>query len=293
MRLRLWRRSPRLHAMDGFQIVLLLFLIVLAVFMLLPIVYIVNHAFKPYHELFVYPPTFFVREPALQNWNELASVTSRATVPMVRYLFNSLFISGLAVVLVTAVSALCAYPISKHRFPGHKLVFGMIILTLMFAPEVVQIPRYLVVSQLGIMNTYFAHILPLLAMPIGVFLLKQFIDQIPDALLEAARIDGASEVVTFLRIVVPVCMPAVATVAILAFQSSWGNVESSALFMFDEEMKSFAFFLSTLTNNLANNVPMQGAAAIAALILFVPNFIVFLVLQSKVITTMAHSGIKG
>jgi len=293
MRFRLWRRSPRLRAMDGFQMVLLLLLIVLAAFMLLPIVYIVNHAFKPYHELFVYPPTFFVREPALQNWNELASVTSRATVPMVRYLFNSIFISGMAVVLVTAVSALCAYPISKHRFPGHKLVFGMIILTLMFAPEVVQIPRYLVVSQLGIMNTYFAHILPLLAMPIGVFLLKQFIDQIPDALLEAARIDGAGEVVTFLRIVVPVCMPAVATVAILAFQSSWGNVESSALFMFDEEMKSFAFFLSTLTNNLANNVAMQGAAAIAALILFVPNFIVFLLLQSKVITTMAHSGIKG
>jgi ABC-type glycerol-3-phosphate transport system permease component len=279
--------------MDGFQKLLLLLLIVLSVFMLLPIVYIVNHAFKPYHELFVYPPTFFVREPALQNWNELVSVTTRSTVPMARYLFNSILISGLAVVLVTIVSALCAYPISKHKFPGHQLVFAMIILTLMFAPEVVQIPRYLVVSQLGIMNTYFGHILPLLAMPIGVFLLKQFIDQIPDALLEAARIDGAGEVVTFLRIVVPVCMPAIATVAILAFQSSWGNVETSALFMFDEEMKSFAFFLSTLTNNLANNVAMQGAAAIAALILFVPNFIVFLVLQAKVITTMAHSGIKG
>lgn len=292
MRLRLWRRASRLHAMDSFQKLLLLLMIVLSVFMLLPIVYIFNHAFKPYHELFVYPPTFFVKEPVLQNWNELVAVTARSTVPMVRYLFNSLFISGLAVLLVTAASALCAYPLAKHRFPGYKLVFAAIILTLMFAPEVVQIPRYLVVSQLGIMNTYFGHLLPLMAMPIGVFLLKQFMDQIPNALLEAARIDGANEFTVFLRIVIPVCKPAVATIAILAFQSSWGNTESSALFMMDEEMKSFAFYLSTLTNNLANNVAMQGAAAVAALILFVPNLIVFVILQGKVIATMAHSGIK-
>ncbi|MDQ0060387.1 carbohydrate ABC transporter permease [Paenibacillus harenae] len=286
-----WKGS-RLQAMDGFQKLLTLLMIVMSVFMLLPIVYIFNHAFKPYHELFVYPPAFFVREPSFQNMNELLSVTSRSTVPMIRYLFNSVFISGLAVVFVTGVSALCAFPISKHKFPGAKLAFSTILLTLMFAPEVIQIPRYLVVSNLGIMNSYFGHLLPMLAMPIGVFLLKQFIDQIPDALLEAARIDGANEFFVFIRIVIPVCMPAIATVAILAFQNSWGNVETSSLFMLDDEMKSFAFFLSTLTNNLAGNVAMQGAAAVASLIMFVPNLIVFIILQGKVIATMAHSGIK-
>ncbi|WP_240647420.1 carbohydrate ABC transporter permease [Paenibacillus nanensis] len=289
----LWkRRRSKLNRMDGFQKLLTLLLSVLAVFMLLPIVYIFNHAFKPYHELFVYPPTFFVREPSFQNVNELLAVTSRSTVPMIRYLFNSVFVSTLAVILVTGISALCAYPLSKHRFPGAGFVFAAILLTLMFAPEVVQIPRYLVVSELGIMNTYFAHLLPLIAMPIGVFLLKQFMDQIPDSLLEAARIDGASEFTVFLRIAVPVCMPAIATVAILAFQNAWGNVETSSLFMFDEEMKTFSFFLSTLTSNLANNVAMQGAAAAAALIMFVPNLVVFVILQGKVIATMAHSGIK-
>lgn len=289
----LWsRRRSKLNRIDGFQKLLTLLLIVLGVVMLLPIVYIFNHAFKPYHELFVYPPTFFVQEPSLQNVNELLAVTSRSTVPMIRYLFNSVFVSTLAVVLVTGISALCAYPLAKHKFPGASFVFGAILLTLMFAPEVVQIPRYLVVSELGIMNTYFAHLLPLIAMPIGVFLLKQFMDQIPDALLEAARIDGASEFFVFTRIAIPVCMPAIATVAILAFQNAWSNVETSSLFMFDEEMKTFSFFLSTLTSNLANNVAMQGAAAVAALIMFVPNLIVFVILQSKVIATMAHSGIK-
>lgn len=288
----LMQRVGRLKALDGFQLFLTILLIVLSVFMLLPIVYIFNHAFKPYHELFVYPPTFIVKEPSWQNVNELLAVAARSTIPVIRYIFNSLFVAVAAVVLVTTVSALCAYPLAKHKFPGVAFVFGSILLTLMFAPEVVQIPRYLVVSQLGIMNTYFAHLLPIMAMPVGVFLLKQFVDQIPDALLEAARIDGANEWVIFIRIVLPVCMPAVATVAILSFQNAWGNIETSSLFMLDEEMKSFAFFLSTLTNNLANNVAMQGAAAVASLILFVPNLLVFVMLQSKVITTMAHSGIK-
>ncbi|ALS23383.1 carbohydrate ABC transporter permease [Paenibacillus sp. YK5] len=268
------------------------FMLALSVIMILPIVYVFNHAFKPYHELFVYPPNFLVKEPNFQNFVELFWVTSNSIVPVSRYLFNSLFISFLSVIGITVVSALCAYPLSKHPFPGKNMIFSTIILMLMFTPEVIQIPRYLVVSYLGIMNTYLGHLLPVLALPVGVFLLKQFMDQIPDTLLEASRIDGANELIVFVRIVIPMCMPAVATVAILSFQNSWGNVETSMLFMQDDEMKNFPFFLSTLTNNLANNVARQGAAAVAALIMLVPNLIFFVILQSKVISTMAHSGIK-
>lgn len=287
-----FRKRPRLQRMDTFQKILIVLMVLLSIFMLLPIVYILNHALKPYHELFVYPPNIFVREPTLQNFTELFLVAANSTVPITRYLFNSVLISVAAVVGVTLVSAMCAYPISKHKFPGYRFVFSLILLTLMFAPEVMQIPRYLVVSHLGIMNTYWGHILPLLAMPVGVFLLKQFIDQLPNELLEAARIDGAGEIRVFLRIVIPVCMPAVATVAILTFQNSWGNVETSQLFMQNDEMKNFPFFLSTLTNNAANIVARQGAAAAAALIMFVPNLLIFLFFQGKVISTMAHSGIK-
>ncbi|WP_248924290.1 carbohydrate ABC transporter permease [Paenibacillus hamazuiensis] len=290
-----WKQAKRLareNRLDGFQKALTLLMLLLAAFMLLPIVYIVGHAFKPYHELFVYPPNFFVREPTLQNFTELFLVAANSTVPMSRYLFNSAIITIAGVAGVTIVSAMCAYPISKLKFPGHKQVFALVLLTLMFAPEVMQIPRYLVVSRLGIMNTYWAHILPLLAMPVGVFLLKQFIDQLPNDLLEAARMDGAGELVVFLRVVIPVCMPAVATVAILTFQNAWGNVETSSLFMQDDDMKNFPFFLTTLTSNQANLVARQGAAAAAALIMFVPNLVIFLFLQGKVIATMAHSGIK-
>ncbi|OPX44970.1 L-arabinose transport system permease protein AraQ [Ruminiclostridium hungatei] len=283
----------KLPVMDGFQILITIQLVIFSVFMLLPIVYIFNHALKPYSELFIYPPNIFVRNPNSQNFNELFLVAASSAIPITRYLFNSVFISVGSVVGITFVSILCAYPISKHKFPGHKIVFSIIILTLMFAPEAVQIPRYLVVSKLGIMNTYFGHFLPLLAMPVSVFLMKQFIDQIPDELIQAAYLDGAKEFSVFLYIIVPNCMPAVATVAILAFQASWSNIETSTLFMQDDEMKNFAYFLSTLTNNLTNNVARQGAAAAAALIMFIPNLFIFLFFQGKMITTMAHSGIKG
>lgn len=284
--------GSKILGLDRFQVILTICLALFALFMLLPLIYIFNHALKPYHELFVYPPNIFVREPSFQNFKELFLVSASSTVPVTRYLFNSIVISGGAVIVVTLVSALCAYPISKHKFPGHKILFATILLTLMFAPETVQIPRYLVVSKLGLINTYWGHILPIVAMPVGVFLMKQFIDQLPNELLEAGRIDGANEFTIFYRIVMPVVMPAVATVAILTFQSAWGNTETSSLFMQDDEMKNFPFFLSTLTNNLGNSVARQGAAAAAAVVLFLPNLIIFMLFQRKVIATMAHSGIK-
>ncbi|MGO4494802.1 carbohydrate ABC transporter permease [Paenibacillus sp. 2RAB27] len=277
---------------DGFQRMLYVLLTLLSLFMLMPIAFIFMNSLKPLSELFIYPPPIFVRQPTLQNFIELFAVTSASVVPVTRYLFNSVVVAALTVIGVVVVSALCAYPISKHKFPGHKVFFAIILLSLMFAPETVHIPQYLVITRLHIMNTYWGHILPHIAAPVSVFLMKQFIDQVPDELLEASKIDGAREWTVFMKVVMPICMPAVATVAILAFQSTWSNVNTSALYMQDEAMKTFPFFLSTLVNTTANSVARQGANAAAALILFLPNLIIFLIFQRKVIATMAHSGIK-
>jgi ABC-type glycerol-3-phosphate transport system permease component len=188
--------------------------------------------------------------------------------------------------------AMCAYPLSKHPFPGSKIVLGLIMLSLLFATEAIAIPRFIVIQSLGIMNTYLGHVLPLVAMPVGVFLLKQFMDQVPNELLEAAKIDGAKEFTIFLRIVMPIVTPAIATITILAFQSAWGNLETSTLFMQEDSMKTLPFYMSTLTSGLSNSVARQGAAAAGALIMFLPSLLIFLIFQRKVITTMAHSGIK-
>lgn len=278
--------------MDKTQYFLLFFLTLLSVFMLLPIVYIFNHAFKPLHELFLFPPTFIVRSPTWQNFIELLSLTQSEFVPVSRYIFNSVVVTIITTFSMVVTSAFCAYALSKHKFPGSNAVFSLIMLSLLFVPTVIQIPRFVVVQSIGIMNTYWGHVLPLIAMPVGVFLMKQFIDQVPDELMEAAKIDGASELRIFFQIVIPIVTPAVATIAIISFQTVWGDIETSQLFMQDESMKTLPYYMMSLTANLANTVARQGAAAAGALIMFLPQLIIFLFFQRKVIATMAHSGIK-
>lgn len=286
------RRLLRQLRLEPAQIVILAGLSAFALVMLLPLIYIVSQAFKPLHELLLFPPTFIVREPTWQNFVDLLALTDSTAVPALRYLLNSLIVTLLATVGMVVTGSLCAYPLSKHRFPGRSLLFGLVLLSLLFATEVVAIPRYVVIQALHIMNTYWGHVLPMIALPVGVFLLKQFMDQVPNEVLEAAKIDGASELRIFTRIMLPLVSQAMATITIIAFQSAWGNMETSSLFMQEDSMKTLAFFVGTLTPNLSNSVVRQGAAAAGALVLFLPSLVVFLLYQRKFIATMAQSGIK-
>ena len=164
-------------------------------------------------------------------------------------------------------------------------------IALMFVATAVLIPRYLVISKLGMIDTMWAHILPLLAYPVSLFLVKQFVEQVPDALIEAAYIDGATDFQIYRKLIIPMIKPAMATAGILVFQQVWGNMESSNYYVNDDSLKTLTFYMNSLVN--ANNtVAGQGMAAAATLILFVPNLVIFVILQNKVMNTMAHSGIK-
>jgi len=260
--------------------------------MLLPVIFVFSQAFKPISELFAYPPRFIVSHPTLFNFQQLFMQSQTVVVPFTRYLYNSILTTSFTVLGIVMICAMAAFAFSKLNFPGSKAINSLIILSLMFAPESVAIPRYLVITHLGIMNTYFAHILPLIAMPVGVFLMKQFVDQVPNELMEAAKMDGAKEFTIFFRIILPMCLPATATIGILAFQSSWAQTETSNLYITIESMKTLPYYVATLTNGSSNNVVGQGIAAAAGLIIFVPNIVFFLLAQRKVMATMAHSGIK-
>ncbi len=191
---------------------------------------------------------------------------------------------------------MAAYALSKKKFRLKQALFAINTVALMFVPIAVTIPRFLVIERLDLINNFWVHILPGLAMPVGLFLLKQFIDGIPDEVIEAAQIDGASDVRIYWAIVLPMIMPAIATIAILTFQATWNNAETSTLYVNDESLKSFAFYITTLTATTSsagtNPVAGQGIAAAASLIMFVPNLVIFILLQSQVMNTMAHSGLK-
>ncbi|OUS76065.1 ABC transporter permease [Paenibacillus sp. MY03] len=275
-----------------FETLLLLALLLLAAFMSLPIVFIINHAFKPFHELFLFPPTFLVKDPTLTNFYELFMRPVARIVPFSRYLYNSIIVAASSMVAVILSSCMAAYVLSKLQFSLKKAVMAMIMLALMFAPETVAIPRYLIVGWLQLNNTYFGHILPVIASPVAVFLIKQFIDQIPAELLEAAKMDGASELRIFIRIIIPLSMPAIATISIITFQGVWGDASASTLFMQDETMKTLPYYITTLTSGMANTVAGQGMAAAAGLLMFLPNLIIFLFAQRRIMETMVHSGVK-
>ena len=259
--------------------------------MVLPIVFIFNHAFKPINELFAFPPRFFVIRPTTENFINLFSGRELGAIPMSRYLYNSVVVSAVVVVFNMIISSMAAYALSKKEFKLKKIMFEINTIALMFFPIAVAIPRYLVVSRLGIMDSVWAHIVPVLALPVGLFLVKQFTDQLPNELIEAAKIDGAGDFYIYRKIMLPLVTPAMATVAILTFQAVWNNTETSSIYVSDESLRTFAFYMQTLSAQ-NNAVAGAGLTAAASAVMFIPNLIIFIFMQSRVMATMAHSGIK-
>lgn len=283
------RINPR--KFDRSQIKIIVIILPLVLFMAMPIIFITNHAFKPMEELFAFPPTFFVREATLDNFTKLIKFSRTNGIPLSRYVFNSLIVTVLTVGGSLLMTTMAAFALSKIKFKGRNMLVHINQIAIMFVSTAVLIPRYLVICQMGIIDTFWAHVLPLVAMPVALFLVKQFVEQVPDSLLEAAYMDGASDFAVYRKVILPMIRPAIATAAILVFQQVWTNMETSSYFINDDSMKTLAFYMNTLVN--ANNtVAGQGMAAAASLIMFLPNLILFVVLQNKVMNTMASSGIK-
>ncbi|MBU1141654.1 MAG: carbohydrate ABC transporter permease [Firmicutes bacterium] len=273
------------------QMPFLLMVAPVALFMLMPLVYIFNHAFKPFDELIEYPPRFFVRRPTLINVYELFQTSTTTGIPVSRYLFNSIVITIIVVVLSIFLSTITGYALSKLKFHIKGVISQINTLAMMFVGTAVIIPRYIIVEQLGFIDSFWVHIIPMIAIPVGLFLVKQFIDQIPNELLDAAKMDGASSFTIYLKIILPLIKPAIATIAILSFQSVWNNADISATYINTDSLKTFAYYMATLSSS-SNVVAGQGMNAVASLIMFLPNLIIFIFLQNKVMSTMVNSGIK-
>ena len=260
---------------------------IFGVLMALPLVMIVNNALKPLDELFQYPPKLFVRNPTLDNFVDLFVAMNSSWVPFSRYLLNTVIITVGGTGGHVILASLAAYPLSKHNFRGKTLLFDMVVLSMMFSWTVTQIPNYMIISWLGINNTYLALILPACSYGMGLYLMKQFMDQIPNSLLESARLDGASEFRVFMTIVMPNVKPAWLTLAIFQFQQMWGN--TGAMFLRDEELKPLQYSLQQIA---AGGTARAGASAAVTLIIAAIPIIFFLICQSNVLETMTTSGMK-
>ncbi len=270
------------------------FMIALVLFTAIPLIYVVSTAFKPLDELFIWPPRFLVRRPTMQNFTNLVISLGSSTVPFVRFVFNSVFVTAVSVLLTVMVSSLGAYGIVKHKPPGSKTLFNIIIAALMFSPHVTRIPTYMVMNSLGLVNTYGSLILTYIAVAYNFFLMKQFTEQFPNDLLEAARIDGANELRVFFSIVMPSLTPAWSTLVVFSFVRIWNDYFTPLIFISSQAKKTMPLALQTIAGGPATmSIGRAGAVAAATFLMIVPTIIIFTTAQKKVMETMTHSGIKG
>lgn len=281
------KNNKKLTASRGGNICIFLFLCITGIFMIFPIYYAVVQSFKPIEELFVFPPKLYVLNPTTKNYSDMMKVATSLWVPLSRYIFNSVFVSIVVTVCNLFVCCCAAYVLSKCKFPGNQFLNKLIVTALLFSSSATWIIQYLVMATLGMIDTYWALILPSIATPMGLFLMRQSMSTIHDSMIEAAKVDGAGLFRICWQVVVPNQKPAIMTLIIFAFQDAWNR--QSGTIIFSEELKTLPTIMQQIA---ATGIARQGVTFATSVILMLPPLIVFLVAQSNVMETMANSGIK-
>jgi len=263
-------------------------LTILGAFMFLPMLYVVMQSLKPLDELWMFPPRFYVVNPTLSNYTDLLTLMNTSWVPFSRYIFNTVFVSVVGTVGNLFFSSMAAYAMAKIKFPGGRLMFKTVQTSLMFHATVTATTSFLIMSGLNLIDTYWARIIPAWGTTLGLYLMKQFMETgVTDAVLESARLDGASELRTYWTIAMPMVKPAWLTLIVYSFQGLWNAGASQ--YIQSEQLKSFNYAIQQV---MAGGIKRAGAGAASTVIMMVVPIAVFVVTQSNIIETMGSSGMK-
>ncbi len=271
----------------GGTVAIFVFLLILGIFMALPIYLTVVMSIKPVEELFIFPPKLYTLRPTTENYSDMFESLRQNRVPFSRYVFNSISVTLSVTLLQCVFASMAAFVLAKCKFPGSRLINSIIVISLLYQSNVIYIMQYIVMARMHLIDNPLALILPSVASPMGLFLMRQSIMQVPDAMIEAAKVDGAGLFRICWQIVMPNQKPALMTLIIFAFQAAW-NIQAGSL-IFQEQYKTLP---TVVTQAAASGMARAGAAMAAAVFMLIPPVIVFMLAQRHVIATMAHSGIK-
>lgn len=282
-----YRDKKRINRSRAGNFFLFLVLLLFGAFSAYPLIMTTSNAFKPLDELFLFPPNIFPRNATFNNFRDLSSLISDSWIPFSRYFVNTILITTIGTAGHVIIASMAAYPLAKYKFPGRNFLFGLVVYSLMFAPQVTQIPNYIIISGLGLIDSYTAIILPAIASSLGLYLMKQFMEQIPMELIESAKIDGASEYRIFFQIVMPLVKPAWLTLIILLFQRLWTT--DGGAFIFSEELKPLSYALRQIAQG---SIERSGTIAAVSFIMMIVPITFFIISQSRIVETFSHSGMK-
>ena len=277
-----------LNRSAGGDVGITIILTIMGLFMFLPMYYVVIQAFKPLDELFMFPPRFWVMKPTFANFKDLFTLMGDSWVPFSRYIFNTVFITACGTVGNLLLASMTAYALSKLRFPGRNFMFQLIVMSLMFHSTVNQVTHFIILSSFGLVDSYLAIILPALASTLGLYLMKQFMESnVSDAVLESARLDGASEFRIYWTIAMPMVKPAWLTLIIETFKGLWNT--GASIYIHSEQLKTFNYAIGQI---LSGGIARSGAGAASTVIMMIVPILIFVINQSKIIETMGSSGMK-
>lgn len=279
------RRKPN-RSIAG-DIALYFFLVLVAFVMAFPLIYAISSALKPLDELFKFPPTMLAQHPTLDNFSDLFVTMGKSWVTFSRYLFNTVFITAAGTAGHLIIASMAAFVLAKYEFPGGPVFFKLVTVAMMFTGYVTAIPNYLILNGLGWIDTYWAIIIPAFASPMGLFLMKQFMEGLPTSLIEAAKIDGANEWKVFTGIVMPNVKPAWMTLIIFSVQGLWNN--PAATYIYSEEKKTLIFAMQQIQ---AGGIARTGQGAAVQVVLMAVPIAIFIFSESQILETMASSGLK-
>ena len=258
-----------------------------SVAMIGPFYWMAITSLKPRQELLAFPPTWWPEAFTLDHWRSLNDLTTGSFPVFFR---NSLFVTTSITLLTLLTSAAAGYVFAKMDFPGRDRLFWVVLSMMMIPFTVSIIPSYALMSRLGWINTYWALIVPVAVNPFGIFLMRQFISSIPSDLLDAARIDGASEFGIFCRIVIPLSQAALAALAILTFIAQWDNFLWPLVVLNEPDLYTLPLGLAQFRGRVGTDV---GATAAGSLVSVIPVLVVYAFAQRKFIEGIALSGLKG
>ncbi|MBE6543877.1 MAG: carbohydrate ABC transporter permease [Ruminococcaceae bacterium] len=287
-KLRTRKHTVVLNRSAGGDAGMTVFLVLLGAFMFLPMFYAIVQSLKPLDELLRFPPRFLVYNPTLKNYADLFRLMNTSWVPFSRYIFNTVLITVAGTGGNLIFGSLAAYVFAKMRFPGRQVMFQLVVYSLMFHSTVGAIASFIIMSTLGMVDTYWAMIIPSWGSTLGLYLMKNFMDTtVSDAVLESARLDGAKEFMIFLKIAMPMVKPAWLTLIVYSFQSLWNY--GSTIYIYSEQLKTFNYAINQI---LAGGIVRSGAGAASGVVMMLVPVIVFLITQSNIIETMSTSGMK-
>ena len=279
------RRKPNRSV--GGDIGIYIFLAICSLMMVFPLFFAICNALKPLDEVLKNPPTVLPRNPTLDNFSDLLITMSQGWVPLSRYIWNTVFITVVGTVGHVVFASMAAYVLAKYRFPGGQLFFRLAVVALMFSGYVTGIPNYLIMCKLHMVDTYWSLILPAIGGSLGLFLMKQFMDGFPMSLIEAAKIDGASEMLIFWKLVMPNVKPAWLTISIFSIQGLWNNAQVQ--YIYTESKKMLRYALDQVALGGIARTGQQNAVIVFTM--SVP-IVFFIFSQSQIMETMATSGLK-